>query len=185
MNICILYYDGFCEFELVLSALQFKDNHFTAALENRVYESEEKQKFLPDKTIDELNPDEIDLFIITGGDPEYLYENDKLKAFVNELDKRNKYIAGICGGTFLMASYGVLKGKKCTGASSGLKEDGDYIGLFKESVITNEDVVVDGNTITSTGQGFIEFAVELGKVMGVYKDDKEATDDYNWFKNIK
>lgn len=185
MNICIFYYDGFCEFEVVLSALQFRGNYFTAALENRVYISEEKQKFLPDKTIDELNPEEVDLFIIPGGNPEYLYENSKLKAFINELNKNNKYIAGICAGTYLIASYGLLKGKKCTGASAGLETNGDYIHLFKDAVITKDDVVVDGNIITSTGQAFIEFAYELCKLAKVYGNDNEALMAYKWFKNIK
>lgn len=79
MNVGIFYYDGFCEFEVVLSAMQFKDSYFTVALENQVYISHEKQRFLPDKTIDELNQDEIDIFIIPGGNPEYLYKNSKLR----------------------------------------------------------------------------------------------------------
>ncbi|RKD29485.1 DJ-1/PfpI family protein [Thermohalobacter berrensis] len=185
MKICIFYYDGFCEFEVVLSALIFRDNHFTVALENRVYISEEKQKYLPDKTIDELNPDEIDLFIIPGGNPKYLYTNLKLKNFINELNKRNKFVAGICAGTYLMARYGLLKGKRCTGDSSGLQENKEYIDLFKDAVITKEDVVVDGNIVTSTGQAFIEFTFELCKLMGIYENNDEALMDYRWFKNIK
>ena len=185
MNVCIFYYDGFCEFEVVLSVIQFKNNYFTVALENRVYISEEKQKFLPDKTIYELNPDEIDLFIIPGGRPEYLYNNFKLKDFINELNRKNKLISGICGGTYLMARYGLLKGKKCTGDSSGIEADKEYINLFKDAVITNDDVVIDGNIITSTGQAFVEFAFELCKVMNVYENDNEALLAYKWFKNIK
>lgn len=185
MNICIFYYDGFCEFEVVLCAQQFRDRYFSAALENRVYISEEKQKFLPDKTIDEIDPEKIDLFIIPGGNPEYLCDNLKLKGFIDELNKNNKFIAGICAGSFLMAQYGLLKGKRCTGDSSGLIAGEEYMGLFKDAVVTKEDVVVDGNTITSTGQAFAEFAFELCKVMNVYENDDEAVSVYRWFKNIK
>ena len=113
MNVCVFYYDSFCEFEVVLAVNQFRmDNVFSAALENRVYISEEKQKFLPDKTIKELNPDDIDLFIIPGGDTTILYEKTELREF-------------------------------------------------------------------------IEFAIELGKVMNIYKNDDKIKQDYNWLKNNK
>lgn len=185
MNICIFYYDGFCEFEVVFSALQFKSSCFTLALENRVYISEEKQKFLPDKTIKEVNPEEIDLFIIPGGNPENLYNNSKLKDFISDLNNNNKFIAGICGGTYLMAHYGLLKNKRCTGDSSGLKANGKYIDFFSDAVIMEQDVVVDENIITSTGQAFVEFTFELCKIMKIFANEEEAISDYKWFKNIK
>ncbi|MTI69272.1 MAG: intracellular protease/amidase [Firmicutes bacterium] len=185
MNICIFYYDGFCEFEVVLSALQFKGSYFTVALEDRMYISEEKQKFLPDKTLDECSTDDIDLFIIPGGNPEYLYSNSRLREFINKLNEKNKFIAGICGGTYLMAEYGLLKNKRCTGDSEGLKSDGEYINLFKDAVISKEDIVVDGNIVTSTGQAFVEFSFKLCELMDVYKDENETLSVYKWFKNIK
>lgn len=186
MNICIFYYDGFAEFEVVLVAGEFSsENVITVALENKIYVSEEKQKFVPDKIIEELNPDEVDLFIIPGGNPAYLYESSSLKNFINDMNKNKKIIAGICGGTELLAAYGILDNKRCTGDSSGLKNDADYIDLFKNSIILNEDVVVDGNIITSTGQAFIEFAIELGTAMNIYENKDEIRKSYNWYKNIK
>lgn len=186
MNIGVLYYDGFCEFELVLTLLQFsKENVFSVALEDRVYISEEKQKYLPDKTLDSLNPDDIDLFIITGGGPSPLFHNTVLKNFLTTLNEKKKYIAGICGGTSLMASSGILYKKKCTGSSSGITPDDEDISLFHNAIIVNEDVVVDSNIITSTGQAFIEFSIELGKLMNQYKNHEEALRAYKWLKNIK
>lgn len=186
MNICVFYYDGFCEFEVVLTFPQFrKENIISVALENRVYISEEKQRFLPDKTIEELNPEDIDLFIIPGGRPSYLFDNSSLRNFITALNARKKYIAGICGGTRLMAKYGILDNKKCTGSSSGIKQDDEYIELYRNAIIRNDDVVIDENLITSTGQAFIEFSVELGKLMNQYETDEEAINDYKWLKNIK
>jgi putative intracellular protease/amidase len=186
MNVCIFYYDGFCEFEVVLAAAEFSSqNVITVALENKIYISEEKQKFIPDKTIEELNPDDIDLFIIPGGDPCCLYENSILKNFICAINKNKKVIAGICGGAELLAAYGILDDKRCTGDSDGLKVDADYIELFRNSIILKDDVVVDGNIITSTGQAFIEFAFELGMIMKIYKNKDEAQKGYRWYKNIK
>jgi putative intracellular protease/amidase len=185
MNVCVFYYDGFCEFEVVLAVNQFKENAFSAALENRVYISEENQKFLPDKTIKELNPDDIDLFIIPGGDSTQLYNNKELKEFIFKLNDRNKFIAGICGGAELMAYYGLLDNKKANGNSEGFKIDESNKEMYENINIVYEDVVIDGNCITSIGKAFIEFAIEIGKVMNVYKDEEEIKSDYRWLKNIK
>jgi 4-methyl-5(b-hydroxyethyl)-thiazole monophosphate biosynthesis len=186
MKVGIFYYDGFCEFEVVLAAITFASVELiTLALENRIYISEEKQKFLPDKTIAEIDPLDIDLFIIPGGRPDYLYENSMLKDFITTINKNGKVIAGICSGTKLMAAYGILDNKKCTGDNVGLKAGTDYIDLFKNSIILEEDVVVDENIITSTGQAFVEFAFKLGKVMNIFENETESEESYKWYKNIK
>ena len=185
MNVCVFYYDGFCEFEVVFAVNQFRDNIFSVALENRVYISEEKQKFLPDKTIQEINPNEIDLFIIPGGNPIQLYEKGELKEFILKLNEKNKFIAGMCGGAELMAYYGLLDNKEANGDSSGFRVDENNKQIYEKINIVAKDVVQDGNCITSIGQAFIEFAIELGKIMKIYKNDEEIKQDYNWLKNIK
>ena len=186
MNVCVFYYDGFCEFEVVLAVNQFRENNiFSAALENRVYISEEKQKFLPDKTIQELNSDDIDLFIIPGGDSTILYEKTELREFISKLNEKNKYIAGICGGAELMAYYGLLDNKMANGDSEGFKVGEKNKKIYEKVIIVDEDVTRDGNCITSIGKAYVEFAIELGKVMNIYKNDDEIRHDYNWLKNNK
>ncbi|WP_346917243.1 DJ-1/PfpI family protein [Clostridium sp.] len=185
MNVCVFYFDGFCEFEVVFAINGFRDNIFSAALEKRVYVSEEKQKYLPDKTIFELNPDDIDLFIIPGGNPVQLHEKTELKEFISKLNEKNKFIAGICGGAELMAYYGLLDNKKANGDSEGFRVDENNKHIYEKVVIVDEDVVRDGNCITSIGQAFIEFAIELRKVMNLYTNAEEVKDSYNWLKNIK
>lgn len=185
MNICVLYYDGFCEFEVVFAVNGFRDNMISVALENRVYVSEEKQKFLPDKVLSEVNPDDIDLLIIPGGDPRVLYDNPELKEFLCKLNEKNKYIAGICGGAEIMAYYGLLDNKRANGDSAGFIIDESNRHIYEKVMVTREDVVRDGNCITSIGKAYIEFAVELGKLMNVYKNEEEINEDYRWLKNIK
>lgn len=185
MNICIFYYDGFCEFEVVHAVNQFKEKAFSAALENRVYISEEHQKFLPDKTIHEINPDEIDLFIIPGGDSSILYEKQELREFISKLNEKNKLIAGICGGAELMAYYGLLNDKKANGDWEEFKINENNKDIYEKIDIVKEDVVRDGNSITSIGKAYVEFAIELGKVMNIYKNDEEIESDYKCLKNIK
>lgn len=171
--------------EDVFAVNQFRDNIISVALENRVYISEEKQKYLLDKTIQELNPYDIDLFIIPGGNPMELYENTELKEFMLKLNEKNKFIAGICGGAELMAYYGLLDNKEANGDGEGFRVDESNQHIYEKINIVDKDVAWDGNCITSIGQAFIEFSLELGKAMNIYKNDEEIKNDYNWLKNIK
>lgn len=185
MNVCVLYYDGFCEFEVVFAFNTFKKNAISVALEDRVYISEENQKYLPDKTLKEINPNDVDLFIIPGGDSSILYEKTELKDFMLKLNKKNKIIAGICGGTELMAYYGLLDNKRANGDGEGFVVNESNKHIFEKINIENEDVVIDGNIITSIGKAYVEFAIELAKIMNLYKNEEEIKEDYNWLKNIK
>lgn len=185
MNTCVFYYDGFCGYEVVLAVNMLRDSVFAVALENRVHVSIEKQKYLPDKTISELNPDDIDLFIIPGGNPDKLYENKELKEFLLKLNEKNKLIAGICGGAELMAYYGLLDNKKANGGSEGFRVNESNRHIYEKINIVKDDVVRDGNCITSIGQAYVEFAIEVAKAMNLYTNDEEIKEDYNWLKNIK
>jgi len=184
MKICILYYDGFCEFEVVVCAGQFRDYLETISLINKPYISEEKQKYLPDTTISEINAEDVDLLIVPGGNPGYLFDNLELKEFMTKLNNNNKYIAAICGGSSLLAKYGILDNKRCTGNSEGIFSDAEYFDLFKDSIIVNEDVVVDNNIITATGQSFIELAATLRTIMKIHPAET-VEEFYKWYKNIK
>ncbi len=119
---------------------QFRDNIISVALENRVYISEEKQKYLLDKTIQELNPYDIDLFIIPGGNPMELYENTELKEFMLKLNEKNKFIAGICGGAELMAYYGLLDNKEANGDGEGFRVDESNQHIYEKINIVDKDV---------------------------------------------
>ncbi len=113
----IFYYDNFAEFEIVLTLLLLHKNHevVTTALEKRPYRSEELQLFCVDKTITELEPTEIDLLLIPGGNSSSMFENAELKAFIQNVADHGGKIAGICGGSELLAAHGLLDGLRCTG----------------------------------------------------------------------
>ncbi len=56
MNIALLYYDGFSEFEIAIMALLFKRHNLIAvALENREYRSEENQRFCFDQLVRDVD----------------------------------------------------------------------------------------------------------------------------------
>ncbi len=185
MKIAVFYYDGFAEFEVVLTCHFFrKHDLISIALENREYRGEEQQRFWVDQVIRNVDVDSIDLLVIPGGDPTPLIENQELKGFIEKLVYRNKKIGGICGGSELLAAFGILKGKKCTGDGSGVNPSSSLIGYYSDSILSEEHVVVDGNIITAQGQAYAEFAVELAHQMGLYKEE-EYDEVLKWYKNIR
>jgi 4-methyl-5(b-hydroxyethyl)-thiazole monophosphate biosynthesis len=166
LKIALFYYDEFSEFEVVLIGLIFGRHDFiTVALENREYKSEERQRFCVDKVIKDVDVDSIDLLVIPGGEPDSLVENLELKEFIERLLAADKKVAAICGGAALLAGLGVLKGRRCTGLSSGKDPKIPIYRYFSESNFSDEHVVVDGNIITAQGQAYVEFAFELACVI--------------------
>jgi putative intracellular protease/amidase len=187
MKIALFYYDEFAEFEIVLACLLLHHKHdiMSVALENRVYTSEEQQKFCVDKVIKDIDSDSIDLLIIPGGSPAPLVGNQELKSFIEDLVHKNKKIGGICGGASLLAGLGVLKGKNCTGNTSGVKPGDDEYKYYSESILSDEQVVVDGNIVTAQGQAYAEFAVEIANQMGLFKSKEDYGECLKWCKNIR
>lgn len=186
MNIALHYYDGFSGFETVIMALLFKRHNLIAvALENREYRSEENQRYCIDQLVQDVNADSIDLLVIPGGDPALLVENQALKYLIEQLLARDKKVAAICGGAAVLAGQGFLKGKKCTGLGSGVQPGSRYELYFAGSILLDQHVVVDGNIITAQGQAYVEFAVELANLMGLYTTLDAYEADIKWFKNIR
>jgi putative intracellular protease/amidase len=186
MKIALFYYDGFSEFEVALVGLFFKEHEFfTIALENREYRSEERQRFVVDKVIKDMDVQAIDLLVIPGGEPAPFVENLELKNFVENLIAHNKKVAGICGGASLLAGLGILKGKKCTGMSSGIDPSRPSYQYYSEASFSDEHVVVDGNIITAQGQAYVEFAVELARQMKLCEEEDDYREALKWFKNVR
>ncbi|HNT75744.1 MAG TPA: DJ-1/PfpI family protein [Anaerolineae bacterium] len=186
MKIALFYYDEFAEFEVVLACLIFRRHGLvTVALEDREYRSEEGQRFCVDQVIRDVDMDSIDLLIIPGGDPATLVGNHELKTFVESLVAKNKKVAGICGGAAVLAGFGLLKGKKCTGLGSGKMPDIPEYQYFADATFLDDHVVVDGNLITAQGQAYVEFAFELVRQMGLCGTEEECQAGIRWFKNIR
>lgn len=187
MTIALFYYDGFAEFEIALASLLLRNKHeiISIALENRAYTSEEQQRFCVDKTLHEVDLDSIDLLIIPGGNPALLADNQELKDFVESLVRKNKKVGGICGGASLLAAFGILNGKRCTGDTSGVDRTSAEAKYYAGAQVSDEHVVVDGNIVTAQGQAYAEFAVELGYQTGVYQSQEECEEVLKWCKNIR
>jgi len=185
MKVYVYYYDRFAEFEVAHICCALGKYLTAAATENKIITSIECQKFLPDTTLAEVNPDDVDIFVIPGGDPKNEYKNQQLKDFLFKLNTKGKIIAGICGGAEIMAFYGLLDAKRANGDSNGFVVTPQNEYIYNKINIVDQDVVCDGNLITAVGQAYCEFAIEVQKAAGIFANEQDAIDTLKWYKNIK
>jgi protease I len=105
---------------------------------------------MPDKIIDEVNPDDYDLLIIPGGSPDgapsVVRKNKKAQNITKSFFDKNKPVASICHGPWTLAEAGVVKGRHLTSYwNDGVPEDIKKAGGIWE----DKEVVVDDNLVTS------------------------------------
>jgi protease I len=105
---------------------------------------------MPDKTIDEVNPEAYDLLIIPGGFPDgapaTVRRIKKAQEITQSFMSNNKPVAAICHGPWTLVSANVVKGRHLTsfwhdGVPEEIKKAG---GIWHD-----QETVVDGNLVTA------------------------------------
>lgn len=102
-----------------------------------------------DKKLDEAGTD-FDACVLPGGSAGAvnLAASGKVKSLIKAMDQNGKMIAAICASpNAVLAPLGILKNRSVTGYPGLLENFG------KDTVYKEENVVVDGNIITSRGPG--------------------------------
>ena len=113
-----------------------------------------------DALAEDVDFDSADLIVLPGG--RLGVENLGESAVVKEQCRvfaANKILAAICAAPWLLASLGLLDGKKATCHP-------DFEGEMAGAILTGESVAIDGNVITGQGLGAsFDFAFELVKML--------------------
>lgn len=92
MKVYVFIYETFAQFEVVLSTyfLGIKGDIITVGIENSPVLSGEGFKTIPHKILKDVDPSDVDLFILPGGEPSEIKECEQLYLFLNELNKIGK-----------------------------------------------------------------------------------------------
>ena len=95
----------------------------------------------------ELNAENFDLVVLPGGfeAPDRVRLFEEVLTFIQMMDKKEKLIAAICHGPWILISAGITKGRKMT-AFWSIEADIRNSGAEYQH---KEPVVIDGNLITS------------------------------------
>jgi protease I len=128
-----------------------------------------------DRTVDEANVDEYDALLIPGGfiNPDLLRQSQAARSFVQEFDAAGKPIATLCHGPWLLASAGLLQGRRLT-SWPGIRDDLVNAG----AIWLDQEVVREANLLTSRGpQDIVAFVKSLiGFFSGRVSDERAGPD---------
>ena len=117
-------------------------------------EGEHGYGFEAEKAFDEIHPDDYNLLLIPGGSPDgapsVVRRDSRAQAIAKTFFKSDKPVSSICHGPWLLASSGLVNGRRLTSFwHDGVPEDIRKAG----GIWVDEEVVVDGNLVTSRYPG--------------------------------
>ena len=104
---------------------------------------------LPDLAIADAHKTDLIIIPAVNGDMEKVIEANKyFIPWINEQYKGGAELASLCVGAFLLASTGLLKGKKCATHWLGVN---DFRKMFPEVNLVSDKIITDENGIYSSG----------------------------------
>jgi 4-methyl-5(b-hydroxyethyl)-thiazole monophosphate biosynthesis len=135
----------------------------TAGLDDQPVTASRGVVLVPDMTLDEALGQDYDMVVLPGGLPgaDHLDNDDRLAGLLKQMAADGKYTAAICAAPKVLASSGLLNGKRAT----------SYPGVLQTMSVPGMDcveqaVVTDDKVITSRGPGTaMDFALELIEVL--------------------
>jgi 4-methyl-5(b-hydroxyethyl)-thiazole monophosphate biosynthesis len=119
---------------------------------------------VPDTMLETVARKPFDAVVLPGGFPgtTHLKESALVAKVIRETLERGAYVAAICAAPSVLATMGILKGRRATSHST-VREELVHGGAM---VVADQAVVSDGRIITSQGAGTaIEFGLYLVKVL--------------------
>ena len=118
-------------------------------------------RVLPSMTVSAIDPDDVAVFILPGGDRwERAPMEIEIEALLRRLDAQEVPIAAICGATVAISRIGLLRGRRHT--SNGLDYLRSHVPGYAEAAnYVDVPAVRDRGLITASGLGDVEFAREL------------------------
>lgn len=127
----------------------------------------------PDTTLNAVLNDDFDMLVLPGGMPgtRHLQADARVIKLAQDMAKHGKYVTAICAAPMVLATAGLLAGKRATCYPTCLDE---FPGVQLQTVA----VVEDGKLITSRGPGTaMDFALTLAErlVGKARRDEVEAS----------
>lgn len=133
----------------------------TAGVNGKEVRGSHGLRMVPDHLISEVLHEQFDLIACPGGMPgaEHLRDSAELRNLIEKQFTANKLVAAICASpAVIFSEYGILANHRAT----------CYPGSFQNKIpnYVDEEVVVDGNIVTSQGPATaMPFALKLVELL--------------------
>jgi protease I len=165
-KVMILAEKDYEDLELWYPKLRLTEEGFSvvvAGTGERGYKGKNGYPVTVDGSIKDYDAKDFDAVIIPGGwAPDRLRRYSEVLDFVREMNASKKVVAAICHAGWVLASAGIVKGRKAT-CFIAIKDDMIHAG----AEYADEEVVVDENLITSrTPADLPAFCREIIKALG-------------------
>ncbi len=133
---------------------------------DQTYSEKRGHNFTLNATFEEVDPAEYDGLVVPGGRaPEYLRLNARVLEMVRHFAEADKPIAALCHGPQLLATAGVVKGRRLNSYPACAPEVEAAGGIFE--LVDFADAVVDGKLVT--GPAWTAHPVWLARFLEVLK----------------
>lgn len=147
-RIAVLAEDLYEDLELWYPVLRFRESGaevIVVGAGNHSYASKHGYPVKVDRSADQVDADDLDALIIPGGyAPDRMRRHKTMVELVRRACERGIVVAAICHGGWMLASAGVLRGRRVTGFFA-IRDDLVNAGATYE----DREVVRDGNLVTS------------------------------------
>ena len=145
----------------------------TAGLDDQPVRASRGTVLIADTTLDDALQHDYEMIVLPGGLPgaDNLNKDPRIQTLVKTMAANGKYTAAICAAPRVLATAGLLKGKRATsfpGGLDGFPTDGVH---FLEA-----PVVIDGKVVTSRGPGTaMDFTLNLIELL-LGKEKRDAVE---------
>ncbi|WP_033919772.1 type 1 glutamine amidotransferase domain-containing protein [Sphingomonas sp. 37zxx] len=115
-------------------------------------DSDPTETITPDMTLDEVDTEDFDALVLPGGvtNPDTMRLQERAIEIIEEFMDDDKIVAAICHAPWLLVEADVVDGRRVTSWPS-VRTDLENAGAN----VVDEEVVIDGNLITSRNPGDI------------------------------
>lgn len=156
MKTMVLLYDTSCIYEIVILnyflKVTGKEMIFVSPEGNPVMATEGYRIEAEDR-LDHVNPGDVELLIIPGGDITQI-DTPEVWEYLKNVHDSNGRIAAICAGVDVLEHAGLL-------------EDAESIHSCEKDVVTSHRIT------TSRANGYVDFAIEVAKQMELFEDEAD------------
>ena len=174
-KVYVLVFNGLADWEAPLALCEVRNSGkfevVTVGLTNEPIVTMAGFRLLPDVTLVEVSVDDAAMLVLPGGEMWEAGTPDGVGVLLSEFRAAGVPVAAICGATFAVARAGLTKGRRHTSS------DKSYLAAVVPeyadgALYSTELAVTDGDLITASGVGSVEFAREIVRCLGVYTEEQ-------------